>query len=243
VAVSPHERSGHAAPWRRDLAGAALLVVLGVGLRLAFLRAFPTLPLSDFRALIDFGIRLRDRGLAAPGWGWVQFNPGLPLILSVLLRAFPSDPASAARIATAAVTGRDRPRSVPPVAARARLPRAALRRACCSRSGPGRSSSRASSRRRTGRSCRPSRWRASACAASAAPTSRRTRSPPDFSTRPRPGSARRCSSSSCRSSSPRRERGPRAGCGSAGSRSWRSPPAFRSCSSRPSAGPRAAASR
>ena len=105
MAVSPHERSGHAAPWRRDLAGAALLVVLGVGLRLAFLRAFPTLPLSDFRALIDFGIRLRDRGLAAPGWGWVQFNPGLPLILSVLLRAFPSDPASAARIATAAVTG------------------------------------------------------------------------------------------------------------------------------------------
>jgi hypothetical protein len=57
-------------------------------------RAFPTIPFSDFRALIDFGARLRDRGLAAPGWGWVQFNPGLPLILSVLLRAFPSDPAS-----------------------------------------------------------------------------------------------------------------------------------------------------
>jgi hypothetical protein len=85
--------------------GAALLVVLGVGLRLAFVRAFPSIPFSDFHAIVAFGERLRDQGLTAPGWGWVQFNPGLPLILSVLLRARPADPAAAARTATAVATG------------------------------------------------------------------------------------------------------------------------------------------
>jgi hypothetical protein len=90
---------------RGEASGAALLVVLGIGLRLAFLRVFPTVPVSDFRALIEFGIRLRDLGPAAPGFGWVQFNPGLPLALSVLFRVFPSDPAASARAATAIVTG------------------------------------------------------------------------------------------------------------------------------------------
>jgi len=90
---------------RREAAAAALLALVGVGLRLAFARAFPTIPFSDFHALIAFGTRLRDEGLTVPGWGWVQFNPGLPLLLSLLLRVFPSDPDSAARTATAVLTG------------------------------------------------------------------------------------------------------------------------------------------
>jgi len=90
---------------RDEAFGAALVIGLGVGLRLAFVRVFPTIPVSDFRVLIDFGTRLRDHGLAAPGYGWVQFNPGLPLALSVLLRIFPSHPEGAARAATAVVTG------------------------------------------------------------------------------------------------------------------------------------------
>jgi hypothetical protein len=85
--------------------GATLVVVVGIGLRLAFLREFPTIPVSDFRALVEFGIRLRDGGLVAPGFGWVQFNPGLPLALSLLLRIFPSNPEETARAATAVVTG------------------------------------------------------------------------------------------------------------------------------------------
>lgn len=90
---------------RREAIGAALVAALGVGLRLAFVRAFPTVPFSDFHGLVDFGIRLRDYGLAAPGYGWVQYNPGLPVALSALFRIFPSDPKGAARAATAVVTG------------------------------------------------------------------------------------------------------------------------------------------
>jgi hypothetical protein len=90
---------------RRDLSGAALLLLLGVGLRLGFCAAFPTRPFSDFAGLVAFGLRLRDDGLFVPGWHWVQFNPGLPLVLSVLLRAVPHGAASAARAATAVLTG------------------------------------------------------------------------------------------------------------------------------------------
>jgi hypothetical protein len=90
---------------REEVFGAALVLALGLGLRLAFIRAFPTIPVSDFRVLIAFGTRLRDQGLTAPGYGWVQFNSGLPLVLSVLFRIFPSDPEGAARAATAVVTG------------------------------------------------------------------------------------------------------------------------------------------
>jgi hypothetical protein len=90
---------------RREVLGAAALAVLGVGVRLAFVAAFPTEPLSDFRGLVLFGLRLRDEGLAVPGWHWVQFNPGLPLILSGLFRIFPHGVTQTAREATAVVTG------------------------------------------------------------------------------------------------------------------------------------------
>ena len=90
---------------RRDLQGAALLLVLGVGLRLWFCAAFPAQPFSDFAGLIAFGLRLRDEGLFVPGWHWVQFNSGLPLLLSVFFRVVPHGTAHAARVATAVLTG------------------------------------------------------------------------------------------------------------------------------------------
>lgn len=89
----------------REAAGAAALVLAGVGLRLAVAAAFPTEPVSDFRGLVLFGVRLRDEGLAVPGWHWVQFSPGLPLILSLLFRVFPHGVAAVARSATAVAAG------------------------------------------------------------------------------------------------------------------------------------------
>jgi len=50
-------------------------------------------------------VRLRDEGLAVPGWHWVQFNPGLPLVLSSLFRVFPHGVIATARHATAVATG------------------------------------------------------------------------------------------------------------------------------------------
>jgi len=90
---------------RREALGAVALALVGVGLRLAFVARFPTEPISDFRGLVLFGVRLRDEGLAVPGWHWVQFNPGLPLILSVLFRILPHGVIATARHATAVATG------------------------------------------------------------------------------------------------------------------------------------------
>ncbi|MGE5278850.1 MAG: hypothetical protein ACM3SU_17805 [Acidobacteriota bacterium] len=96
---------GDGIPGRRDLLLALTLGALGVGSRLAFLSVFPTLPISDFQGLIRFGQLLRNKGLSGPGWLWTQFNPGLPMLLSVLYRALPSGGREAARDATAIVTG------------------------------------------------------------------------------------------------------------------------------------------
>jgi hypothetical protein len=92
-------------PDRREAAAAAALVLFGVGLRLFLVALYPTVPLSDFRGLVLFGLRLRDEGLTVPGWHWVQFSPGLPLLLSALFRVFPRGVFETARNATAIVTG------------------------------------------------------------------------------------------------------------------------------------------
>jgi hypothetical protein len=90
----------------RDVLLALAIAGVGVGLRLAFVAAYPSRPFSDFLALVDFGFRLRDHGLTAPGWHWAQFNPGLPMILSVLLRfASPTGGFELVRSATAVATG------------------------------------------------------------------------------------------------------------------------------------------
>ncbi len=85
--------------------GALLLAAAGSGSRLAFVLLFPTQPFSDFQALIGFGLRLRDAGWEASSWFWTQFNPGLPMILSVLYRVAPAGGPAAARLLTAAATG------------------------------------------------------------------------------------------------------------------------------------------
>ncbi|HET7042455.1 MAG TPA: hypothetical protein VFI13_10565, partial [Gemmatimonadales bacterium] len=85
----------------------ALAVLLAAGLlpRLAFVTVFPTIPISDFSALLLFGLSMRDHSVVAGGFFWDLLNPGLPLILSLILRVFRGDPATVARLSTAVVTG------------------------------------------------------------------------------------------------------------------------------------------
>jgi hypothetical protein len=90
---------------RHEVLGALSLLVLGIGPRLAFVVLFPTIPVSDFRTLVDFGLRFRDAGWAPPGDFWLQFNPGLPMLLSLLHQVVPHTAPEAARPATAVATG------------------------------------------------------------------------------------------------------------------------------------------
>ncbi len=89
---------------RREVAGAVLLIFLGVGSRLLFLGVFPTLPFWDSLQLIHFGELIRSNGVAAPGWYWGQFNPGLPMILALILKMH-LPVVTSARFATALLTG------------------------------------------------------------------------------------------------------------------------------------------
>jgi hypothetical protein len=82
-----------------------LLLALGLLPRLAFETLFPTRPVSDFLALVDFALLLRNVSLTASDWHWDFFNPGLPLVLSLLFRIFPGSPEAIARLATAVLTG------------------------------------------------------------------------------------------------------------------------------------------
>ncbi|HEY9422878.1 MAG TPA: hypothetical protein VIW92_15810, partial [Thermoanaerobaculia bacterium] len=90
----------------REAAGLALLSFLGLVPRLAFIAAFPTIPTSDFRNLVRFGLHLRDHGLTSFDWSWQFFSPGLPVVLSGLFGIAPdADPDAAARLATAVACG------------------------------------------------------------------------------------------------------------------------------------------
>ena len=90
---------------RREWPWLALLLVLGLAPRLLMVSVFPTLPQSDFGALIAFALALRDVSLIPRGWFWDFFNSGLPLVLSLLFRVIPAHPHDVARVATAAVCG------------------------------------------------------------------------------------------------------------------------------------------
>jgi hypothetical protein len=87
-----------------DLAGALLLAVLGIGVRITFAAVFPAQPFWDSLQLVHFGVLLRDQGLSASGWYWGQFNAGLPVVLSLLFRSIGGDPIAVARTATAVAT-------------------------------------------------------------------------------------------------------------------------------------------
>ena len=85
-----------------------LLLTLGLAPRLAMITVFPTIPVSDFKVLINFGMQLRDAGVLnkeAP-YFWQAFNFGLPLALCGLFHIFPKhDPGDVARVATALLNG------------------------------------------------------------------------------------------------------------------------------------------
>jgi len=105
------DRSGGRAPRLRqrpeslDALTAVLLALLGVGVRLAFVHVFPAIPKSDSQILVAFGRLFHDRGLFPDTSYWTHFNPGLPMILSLLDGPFASNISGAARTATAVATG------------------------------------------------------------------------------------------------------------------------------------------
>jgi len=101
--IDPGARQGGGA--RREWLGLAALLAAGLLSRLAFVTVFPTKPYSDFLGLLEFGLWMRDRSIVTGWFFWDLFNPGLPLILSLILRLFPAAPETAARLATAAATG------------------------------------------------------------------------------------------------------------------------------------------
>lgn len=89
----------------KERAALAFLLALGLLPRLALVTAFPTLPVSDFRGILGLALAVRDASWIAPDNRWEFFSPGLPILLSVLLRFLPGSPEAAARIATAVVCG------------------------------------------------------------------------------------------------------------------------------------------
>ncbi|HEX6900107.1 MAG TPA: hypothetical protein VF789_10355 [Thermoanaerobaculia bacterium] len=90
---------------RREALALVLLLTAGLLPRLAFVSAFPTVPVSDFHGLLEFALAFRDgAGLRRAG-SWDFFNPGLPMVLSAILRISPLPPADTARLATAAACG------------------------------------------------------------------------------------------------------------------------------------------
>jgi hypothetical protein len=90
---------------RAEAAILLLLAVAALGTRLWFVTAYPTRPLSDFLSLVRFAQAFAADAFATGSGGWQFFNPGLPLTLSIVLRAVPGDPTALARYATAVVTG------------------------------------------------------------------------------------------------------------------------------------------
>lgn len=90
---------------RREALALVLLLTAGLLPRLAFVSAFPTIPVSDFHGLLHFALAFRDGAGLRQASSWDFFNPGLPMVLSVILRISPLPPADTARLATAAVCG------------------------------------------------------------------------------------------------------------------------------------------
>ena len=89
------------------LAG-VLLLMMGVGTRLAVVATFPTIPVADFHNLVAFGLHFRDQGIFSKGylWFWDFFNPGFPLVLCGLFHLTPGvNPDSVARLSTAVACG------------------------------------------------------------------------------------------------------------------------------------------
>lgn len=89
----------------REALWALLLLLVALGTRLAFVHRFPTLPVSDFRGVLDFALAFRDQGWIPKGYYWETFNIGPAMALSLALRIFPDDPETTGRATTAVWTG------------------------------------------------------------------------------------------------------------------------------------------
>src|SRR5215207_5132824 len=89
----------------QELTWLVLILVLGLSLRLLFITFFPTTPFSDFLSLLNFAIVFRDDWMAKNAWQWRFFSPGLPFILSVILRFVHGSPEVIGRWTTALITG------------------------------------------------------------------------------------------------------------------------------------------
>ena len=82
-----------------------IIVISGVLPRLLFAHYFPSQPVSDFKAIIDFANEF-SKNIFSNYYAWRSISPGLPLILSFLFRIFStSTPASIARWCTVLFTG------------------------------------------------------------------------------------------------------------------------------------------
>ena len=90
---------------RPEFIGLVVIVLLSILPRLVFIVLFPTMPISDFRGLVDFAIAIRDSAFAIGTYHWEFFSAGLSTILSVIIRVFPHSPETTARWATAILTG------------------------------------------------------------------------------------------------------------------------------------------
>jgi hypothetical protein len=96
------------APLRSKGAEAALVIgigALGVALRLAWIRHFPTLPVSDFASVLEFAEALARDLAATDARQWYSLSPGASLLISLGLRVGVASPADTARVMTAVVTG------------------------------------------------------------------------------------------------------------------------------------------
>jgi hypothetical protein len=89
----------------QELAWLVLILIAGLVPRFIFITSFPSHPISDFLSILDFSILLRDDWLAKNAWQWQFLSPGLPLILSGILRFVRGSPEAIGRWATAFTTG------------------------------------------------------------------------------------------------------------------------------------------
>src|SRR5215211_7902342 len=83
----------------------SLILITGLSLRLLFITLFPTKPFSDFLSLLNFATMFRDDWVAKNAWQWYYLSPGLPLLLSIVLRFVHQSPEVVGRWTTAVITG------------------------------------------------------------------------------------------------------------------------------------------
>jgi len=96
----------HSAPARRvhlfprwDLLG-ALVLVAGLMLRIWLTTQYPTLPVSDFKRVVDFAADIAHQGPFVDVWHWSLLNAGASTFLAVFMALLPGDTETIARTTT-----------------------------------------------------------------------------------------------------------------------------------------------